>query len=259
MTKVFDCFTIFNELDLVELRLEILDPYVDYFILVESNQTFSGQPKPLYYKENKERFAKWNKKIIHIVVPDIDIPDDNYFIRHYLCYDLIEGALNEFGEPNDIAFCSDLDEIWNPDILSKVDENSHSLIQYNYSYYLNYLSNEEWTGSLMTKVKNIFPGFNKLNRTAKPFPLREGGWHFSNQGGVEQIIKKIEAYDHANEVLPMLSQFEGYGIKDRMEKGYDFLGREFNYQGVPFEFTVNEEHWPQYLKDNKDKYLKWCK
>ncbi len=78
-------------------------------------------------------------------------------------------------------------------------------------------------------------------------------------GGVEQIIKKLEAYDHSNEVIPMLSQFEGYGIKDRMEKGYDFLGRPYNYQGVPFAFTTTEAEWPPWLKDNKEKYQHLCK
>ncbi len=252
---IYDTFTFFQELDLLELRLNILDPYVDKFILVESRQTFSGLEKPLYYEENKERFAKWNDKIIHIIAENIELKDpNNLFERHYLCYELIEGTLLELAKPEDIAFCSDLDEIWNPEILKQIDEHPHSLIQHNYSYWLNYLSNEEWTGTLMTKVKNIFLGFNKLNRTAKPFPLQNGGWHFSNQGGVEQIIKKLEAYDHSNEVLPVLSQFEGYGIKDRMEKGLDFLGRVNNYQGVPYQFTVSEKEWPEYLIKNKDQY-----
>lgn len=256
--KIFDTFTFFNELDLLELRFNILDPYVDFFILVESRETFSGLPKPLYYEENKKRFKKWDEKVIRIVVPNMEVTDGNLFRRHYLCYEAIENMLMEF-DPEDIAFCSDLDEIWKPQILTQMDDNPHSMFQHNYSYYLNYLSNERWTGSLMTKIKNIFPGFNKLNRTAKPFALEDGGWHFSNQGGAEQIIKKLEAYDHSNEVLPILSRFEGYGIKDRMEQGLDFLGREFNYQGVPFEFHVSEEEWPQYLTEHKDKWSHLCK
>jgi len=255
---VLDAFTFFNELDLLELRFEILNPYVDKFIIVESYQTFSGSPKPLYYIENYERFAKWNDKVIHIVVPNIEVHDGNLFRRHYLCYEAIEKKLLEF-DPQDISFCSDLDEIWNPEMLKQIDENPHSLIQHNYSYFLNYLSNEVWTGTLMSKVQNIFVGYNKHNRTAKPYPLQNGGWHFSNQGGVEQIIKKLEAYDHSNEVLPVLSQFEGYGIKDRMEKGLDFLGRPYNYQGVPFQFTVSEEEWPEYLKANKKEWQHLCK
>lgn len=258
---LIDAFTLFNELDLLELRLNLLDPYVDKFILVESRQTFTGKKKILYYQRFKKRFAKWNDKIIHIIAPNIELKDpNNLFERHYLCYELIERELMKFG-PEDLAFCSDLDEIWNPELLYQPsDDFPHTLIQHNYSYWLNYLSNEEWTGTLMTRVKNIFEGFNKLNRTAKPFPLQNGGWHFSNMGGEAQIIKKLEAYDHSNEVIPMLSQFEGYGIKDRMDKGLDFLGRVNNYQGVPYQFVVDETRWPQYLKENREKYANnWLK
>jgi len=248
---IIDAFTFWKELDLLEIRFNMLDKYVDKFILVESHQTFSGHPKPLYYEENKERYAKWNDKIIHIVVPNI--ATDNLFERHYLCYEAIENKILEIGLPNDIAFCSDLDEFWNPEVLSMVDDNIHSLGMFNYSYWLNYLSNEGWVGSLMSKVKNIYVGYNKVCRTTKPNLIPEMGWHFSNQGGVDMIISKLQDYDHANDVLP-LAQFEGYGVKARMDAGYDFLGREFNYDGKPFEFVIEEELLPQYLKDNKDKW-----
>jgi beta-1,4-mannosyl-glycoprotein beta-1,4-N-acetylglucosaminyltransferase len=60
----------FNELDLLELRLNILDPYVDYFVISEATITFSGKAKPLYYLENKIRFKKFEDKIIHNIVND---------------------------------------------------------------------------------------------------------------------------------------------------------------------------------------------
>ena len=74
MAKIYDCFNFFNELDILELRLNILYDYVDYFVIVESSVTHSGQPKPFYLEENKERFAKfWDKIIIFKVV---DTPED---------------------------------------------------------------------------------------------------------------------------------------------------------------------------------------
>ena len=51
--KIYDCFNFFNELDLLEIRLNTLKDSVDYFVIVESNVTHSGQFKPLYYEENK--------------------------------------------------------------------------------------------------------------------------------------------------------------------------------------------------------------
>ena len=64
-TKIYDIFTFFNELELLEIRLNILDKYVDYFVLVEATETFSGKPKKLYYEENKHLFKKFEHKIIH--------------------------------------------------------------------------------------------------------------------------------------------------------------------------------------------------
>ena len=75
MVKIYDCFPFFNELDLLEIRLSELNNFVDYFVLVEARQNHQGKPKPLYFKENKERFKKWNDKIIHII---IDLPKFNF-------------------------------------------------------------------------------------------------------------------------------------------------------------------------------------
>ena len=68
--KIYDCFPFFNELDLLEIRLNYLDPYVDYFVLCEAKVTFSGISKKLFYAENKDLFKKFEHKIIHVVVDD---------------------------------------------------------------------------------------------------------------------------------------------------------------------------------------------
>ena len=69
---VYDLTQVLNEMDLLEIRLNILDPYVDKFVIGESTQTFSGNPKPLYVKENWDRFKKWHDKIIYIQIPEFD-------------------------------------------------------------------------------------------------------------------------------------------------------------------------------------------
>ena len=66
MSKVYDCFMFFNELDLLEIRLETLDPYVDYFVISECDSTFSGIDKPYVFEKNKDKFAKFADKIIHV-------------------------------------------------------------------------------------------------------------------------------------------------------------------------------------------------
>lgn len=251
---VFDVFTFLNEFDLLELRFSILDPYVDYFVLVESNQTFLGNPKPLYFEENKERFAKWKDKIIHLVQPNGET--NNPFERHWWCYELQENYLMDNADGEDITLCSDLDEIWNPELLSKADDLIHSTSQLNYCYYLNLRSSEMWTGTLMTKVKNIFPGYQKIYRSVKPNLLENGGWHFTNQGGKEQIMKKITSYDHGHEINP---EWVREHLEENMEKGLDFLGRPLDYKGEPYKFWGDESEWPEYLKENKEKYKHLCK
>ena len=79
--KIYDIFIFFNELDLLEIRLNILDLYVDYFVIVECTETFSGLVKPLYYKENKDLFKKWNHKIIHYVVDNMPKNEDDLRYR----------------------------------------------------------------------------------------------------------------------------------------------------------------------------------
>jgi beta-1,4-mannosyl-glycoprotein beta-1,4-N-acetylglucosaminyltransferase len=68
--KVFDCFLIFNELDLLEKRLELLYDTVDYFVIGESKTTFSGLEKPLYFLENRQRYERFKEKVIHYTIPE---------------------------------------------------------------------------------------------------------------------------------------------------------------------------------------------
>jgi beta-1,4-mannosyl-glycoprotein beta-1,4-N-acetylglucosaminyltransferase len=65
---VYDIFTFFNELDLLEIRFKILNDKVDYFVIIECTETFSGKPKQLYFSENKHLFKEWEHKIIHHII-----------------------------------------------------------------------------------------------------------------------------------------------------------------------------------------------
>ena len=69
--KIIDCFVFNDELDVLEIRLSLLSPYVNLFVLIESNRTFDGQDKPFYYEENKERFKEFVDKILYIKVEDM--------------------------------------------------------------------------------------------------------------------------------------------------------------------------------------------
>ncbi|WP_052699322.1 hypothetical protein [Hyphomicrobium sp. 99] len=116
---LFDCFSFFNELDLLEVRLHELDALVDHFVLVEAHQTFQGHPKPLYYAENADRFSRFAGKIIHVVVDfpptiagyalDTKPLDANWAREHYQRNQIGKGLVT--ARKTDLIIVSDVDEI----------------------------------------------------------------------------------------------------------------------------------------------------
>lgn len=195
--KIYDCFTFFNELDLLEIRLEILSPYVDKFVLVEGNKTFSGELKESIFLKNKERFKKWESKIIYkfVELPKLNRLDKfivslanskylpkfgtNSFGLNYLMsffgigrwkiifaqrdkiFSLIKNLKNE-----DIILFSDLDEI--PDIKSKkelinlVKKNKILCFKHkSFLYHLNGFVEDGWIGTRAFNFETLLNKFNK--------------------------------------------------------------------------------------------------
>lgn len=255
--KIYDCFQFFNELDLLEIRLNILNDYVDYFILTESTVTFSGFDKPLYYQENKNRFKQFNDKIIHVIVDnklkdfesawDREIFQRNYPIK----------ILNKHSNLDDIVITSDLDEIPNPEILENINDffdiNSlYHCSQKNYAYYLNNMVDNSWYGSRICSfsylkkrsINDIRESTeNKNNLTG--FIIENGGWHFTSLGGKDMVKQKIESFSH--------QEFNTESIKHKIsksiEQNIDIFGRS-----LKFKYVDIDETFPQYIKNNIKNY-----
>jgi beta-1,4-mannosyl-glycoprotein beta-1,4-N-acetylglucosaminyltransferase len=282
MAKVFDVFTFFNELDLLELRLEMLDPYVDKFVIVECVETFSGKQKPLHFQDNKERFSKYLHKIYHhvtydppksfedlqqrILDPNVsnDIKDiciqalttsnvpkgEVHWLKEFYQKEMIRFAIEDAGaEYGDLCFVGDLDEIWNPELdYSNIEKDRiYKLRQLVYVGYLNSKSNEPWAGTLLTKYDNIESAcLNHLRTPSKTkyTYIDDAGWHFSFMGGEERMKLKIESYGH--------QEFNNDEVKNKvksnLDSGKDVLGRP------EFYYTLDESQLPKYILDNKQKY-----
>jgi beta-1,4-mannosyl-glycoprotein beta-1,4-N-acetylglucosaminyltransferase len=286
--KIYDIFSFFNELDLLEIRLNILDPYVDFFVLIESTKTFSGDTKPLHYQINKERYKKWNHKIIHYVIQDAPSSEDdlrarlhntelsvldrkiiketlttdnvdrskNHWMREFYIKECIKKALVHLND-DDICYISDLDEIWNPDLLIDYSkDNIFKPILLPYAYYLNNRTNEHWegwTGTIVTKYKNVKSSCLNHIRTHKKMRekytyLLNGGWHFGFQGGYEGAKRKIIESNHfwynSSETLP--------NLENRIRSNKDFRGRNIR-------LWKDEKNLPIFLQKNKEKYKKFFK
>lgn len=289
MAKVYDVFTFFNELELLEMRLEILDKVIDKFVLIECVETFSGKPKPLYYEENRGLFGKFNHKIIHHVTRNppqsfedlrnriVDDASDDlekqvcvqaltsnnvppgelHWLKEFYQKENIRRALIGL-EDDDYCFITDLDEVWHPDLSIRLrahqieDNVIYKLRQLSYSMYLNNRSSEPWAGTLLTKYKNIKNScLNHLRTPSKTEYeyVDNGGWHFTFMGGAEQIKKKIESYGHQEYNNDSVKN----NVENRLKNNQDVLGRD------QFEFWIDERELPEYVLQNKSKYAKFFK
>ncbi|MFZ2150104.1 MAG: hypothetical protein WAV15_03015 [Minisyncoccia bacterium] len=280
--KIYDVFLFFNELELLEIRLNILDQYVDYFVIVEATETFTGLPKQLYFEENKHLFKKWEHKIIHYAVRDTpkneadirnrllnknlsttdkeilnftlstdNVPDKKQlqWLREFYQKETMQRVLTGLKD-DDICFISDLDEIWNPEITIDYSRNDiFKLKQTAYIYHLNNRSNENWrgwVGTIATKYKNIKN--NSINHIRTPNKnrftmLRDGGWHFSFQGGSNMVKQKLESYSH--------QEINTKDIKLKIEA--TILGNK-DIRGRHIKFWKDESELPKYILDNREKY-----
>ena len=201
--KIIDCFIFYNELELLESRLEELYDIVDFFILVEGVLTFTGNSKPLFYKENKNRFHKYNDKIIHLIVEDFPSTNNPWDREHYQRRYIHQGIKQLSLCPEDIIIISDVDEIPNGEIISNVKKNNYVLdYKYIYSLVMNiYYYSLEWTSNRKWYHVKILT-FNKYSTIDDPekirfcpyIPIEMGGWHISYYGDYNFIVNKLESY-----------------------------------------------------------------
>lgn len=252
---IFDCFTFFNEFDMLDIRLNTLNDVVDKFVLVESSITHSGQTKPLYFDINKEKFKPYLDKIIHIVVDDMDRLKGDWTREKYQRNSIMNG-LKDVTKDEDIILISDIDEIPNPKLISKnIEDKIYGFKQRLFYFYLNYeqLNWPQWIGTKMLKyktLKKLTPDYVRVD-LKKFIPIKNGGWHFSYLGNIEQIRYKIQSFAH--------QEFNKSDIIDRIEenikKKRDIFGRtEYIYTVVPI-----DNSFPEYIFKNKDRFSFYIK
>ena len=234
--KIFDSFMYFDEETVLELRLNILDEYVDYFVIVESSFTHKGDKRNLRFDHQK--FKKFKDKIIYITFDEeppeieknrVNMKDDEAMKS----FKYIENAiLRENGQRNhilkglglakddDMILISDVDEIPNLENLdlSKINEKIILFKQDMFYYKFNLkLPNLDWTGTKGCKKKFLKSPQWLRNIKDRKYPffrldtffsdtkfidikiLLNGGWHFSNLKTASEIELKLKSYLHHRE------------------------------------------------------------
>ena len=254
-TMVYDCFTFFNELDLLEIRLNVLNDEVDRFVIVEARKTFSNLDKPLYFQDNKSRFEKFKDKIIHIVIDDFP-PSEDAWQREYYQRNAIKRGLDHC-IPEDVILISDLDEIPNPDAILKYKNHKGIKVfkQKMFYYYINDIcvSNPYWVNS---STRMLFYGDFVKNQSSaqkirflKGYLLSDGGWHFSYLGGPEKIALKIKSISHQEFNSEEYVNVDK--IKQRIENNMDLMGRK---NLSRYAIIKLDNSFPKYIVDNQARY-----
>ncbi|ANS04308.1 hypothetical protein [uncultured Mediterranean phage] len=235
--RVVDCFTFYNELELLKYRLTILDDCVDFFVLAEATLTHAGKEKKLYYGENKEMFKEFNHKIIHVVVNDFPhkYPNINYDKKQQWKNENFQRACLDRGikklslHDDDIIVLADVDEIPNPSVLKEIKkENMESLeLSMDFYYYnLNCKMKNKWEMGANVFGYKTFKEFPNAHAARLSPPVRrisKGGWHLSYFGNEEFIRNKIQNFAHQEYNKEQFINDEH--IKKCIENAADVFGR----------------------------------
>jgi beta-1,4-mannosyl-glycoprotein beta-1,4-N-acetylglucosaminyltransferase len=259
--KIYDCFPFFNELELLEIRLNTLYNMVDYFVISECTHTFTGKEKELYFKNNFSKFNKFKDKIIYSIVDDSP-PEYSTAAREIFQKNSILNPLKECND-EDIIMISDIDEIPNPKILSNViknvtKDNLQILMQNFYYYYLNnyieedYFGNTSWHGTRVSsfwlfKQLNVNNIRNQQLTGINPIKILNGGWHFSFLGGKEKIIEKLNAYAH--------QEYNTDKVRSNIENNMECLDQDLFFRKMKAKTVNIDDSYPDYLLQNIDKYI----
>tara|TARA_Y100000816_G_C26076114_1_gene566484 strand:- start:741 stop:1631 length:891 start_codon:yes stop_codon:yes gene_type:complete len=293
--KIFDCFMFYDEEMLLDVRLNILNQYIDKFIIVESTFTHSGKKRELVF--DIKNFQKFKDKIIYHVVDkkpkgieEVNVYDTDHIKENKIIMNAVRfengqrhaiGNLLTSADANDQIIISDLDEIPNLESVNFSKINSKIILFRQKMFYYKFnliLENMIWCGSKSCKMKNfLFPQWLREVKDKK-YPLwrldtifsnkkynnvhfvENGGWHFTNIKTPEEIDKKLRSYMHH----PEYDQ-SNIGPKeiDKMIKErkpvYDLMANssEVKDRSNTKLKVIDVNELPLFIRQNQDKYNEW--
>ena len=215
--KIIDCFIFYNEIDLLNYRLHLLYDVVDYFVIVESDYTFAGKQKTMFFDQHSPLFAFAKDKIVHIVVNDFPhkVPHINYakneqWVNEEYQRSSISVGLDRISHvlnADDIILITDVDEIPDPRTLQEIKNGSllleqnvvYSLEMDMYYYNLNCKYLSKWTKAKALRndsFKSMKLSCAEIRMMRNNNNIKHGGWHLSYFGDSMYIKNKIENFSH---------------------------------------------------------------
>ena len=248
---IYDTFLFYNELELLEIRLAELADVVDRFVLLEADRTFTNRPKPLFFRENRRRFAPFLDRIIHIEMRGYDDVDTGnpWAMERYLRQRLVLGLAE--CRDDDAILLSDADEIPRASVVA---EQAHtpgikSFVQQESYYFVNCLGSyivgtTMFPGRFLRHVTRDLQYYRGIRRHM----VSRGGWHFSYTGGVKAIQDKLAAFAHTECNQPMFNDPEH--LATCLAEARDLFFRI----GCEYRVVPLDERFPRYLRENAARF-----
>ena len=293
--NIYDCFMYFDEDLLLDIRLNMLNPYVKKFIITEASYTHSGAKKKLNFDINK--FKKFKDKIIYLVVDkqpeniiDLLASDTkekrgeklilNGMARDYFQRENLYKGIKESAE-NDLILISDLDEIPNLSELnlSKIGNDIIIFEQKMFYYKLNLLYEDyTWLGTKGVKRKNFISPQWLRNIKGKNYSkwridtlfsrkkysnlyfVKNGGWHFTCLRTAEELEKKLLNFAHHYEYEESGLNIESLKkliTEKRVMYDHKVDQKGYKWSGKSILKNLDLSLLPEYVSSNLDKYSDW--
>ena len=295
--KIFDCFMFYDEEMLLDIRMHILNKYVDYFVIVESKKFHNGQERKLKFDINK--YQKFKEKIIYIIhdenlenIKEISKNDNEEtksfksIFNAHLRENSQRNFLNEGlikSDQEDLILISDVDEIPNLENVNlNTINNKIIMFEQNIFYYkLNrFLPSFKWYGTKACKKKYLInPQWLRNIKSSKysllridtlfsktkyidKYYLKDGGWHFSNLKSPKDIEIKLKSYLHHRDYE--IEELGKEKIKELISENqtiYDMFGdktsKKYGDEKRKKLEKFELDKLPIYIQNNIEKYKDW--
>jgi beta-1,4-mannosyl-glycoprotein beta-1,4-N-acetylglucosaminyltransferase len=242
--KIIDGFTFYNELGMLKYRLTLLYPIIDYFILVEATTTHVGNKKELYYQNNKEQFAEFQDKIIHIVVDDMPNSENSWDREKHQRRCISRGFSKIQMNDDDILIISDLDEIPNPETILKLKDTGistlSSLKQHLYYYNLTTYVTDSWLHPVVLTYKQLTTEYNGDTNCVRGNGngiIENGGWHLSYFGNENFISNKLKNFAHTEFSSDNFTDLNT--IQFKVQRGECVFDSSVKFNIVPLDKNMN--------------------
>jgi hypothetical protein len=243
MNKIYDCFTFYNEYDLLDIRLDLLYNHVDYFVIVEANQKFTNTPKTWNF--DASRYLHYADKIIYIQVEDMPNSANPWDNEHHQRNAIMRGL--EDAEDNDIIIISDCDEILRPEAVDRIRTSEQTLFALRmplFNFKFNYMRTsagaydcwamaarrsvfDDITPNTLREIRHSFSGapLQFVNEGCEL--VEHAGWHFGYLGNIEFLKDKAQSFSHQEVNRPeFLAQIDiETSIAQRTDWGHNGVDR----------------------------------